>query len=63
MLTPKTTQAVEALSETCIELGVSVPVGKDSTSMKASWKDKEEEKNVTSPISLVISAFAPVDDG
>ncbi|KAL8646100.1 MAG: hypothetical protein Q9226_007018 [Calogaya cf. arnoldii] len=54
--------AVEAFSEICIELGVSVPVGKDSTSMKVSWKDKEEEKNVTSPISLAVSAFAPVDD-
>lgn len=57
--------AVEALGmEICPELGVSIPVGKDSTSMKASWKDKAtgEAKNVTSPISLVVSAFAPVDD-
>ncbi|KAI4264490.1 MAG: hypothetical protein L6R42_000415 [Xanthoria sp. 1 TBL-2021] len=57
--------AVEALGmEICPKLGVSIPVGKDSMSMKASWKDKDtrEAKDVTSPISLVVSAFAPVDD-
>ncbi|KAL8836728.1 MAG: hypothetical protein Q9170_002792 [Blastenia crenularia] len=50
--------------ELCPELGLSIPVGKDSTSMKASWKDKTtgESKSVTAPISVVISAFTPCDD-
>jgi len=50
--------AVQALSAACIPLGVSVPVGKDSMSMKMKWDNKE----VTSPVSVVISAFGPVRD-
>ncbi|KAL5872366.1 phosphoribosylformylglycinamidine synthase [Pyricularia oryzae] len=48
----------------CSKLRVSIPVGKDSTSMKASWTDKQtgDSKSVTAPVSLVISAFAPVED-
>jgi phosphoribosylformylglycinamidine synthase len=55
--------AVEAIGmELCPQLGVSIPVGKDSTSMKASWKDQEtgDAKSVTAPMTVVISAFAPV---
>lgn len=58
-------EAVEAIAlGLCPELGVSIPVGKDSTSMKMVWKDAEtgSSKSVTSPLSLVITAFAPVRD-
>ena len=52
-------EAVEAIGmELCPELGISIPVGKDSMSMKTRWEDKE----VTAPLSLIISAFAPVND-
>jgi phosphoribosylformylglycinamidine synthase len=57
--------AVQAIGmELCPQLGVSIPVGKDSLSMKASWKDKEtsESQTVTAPVSLVISAFSLVED-
>src|SRR5262249_45021273 len=43
-------------------LGVSIPVGKDSMSMQTSWSENGEERAVTAPISLVVSAFAPVED-
>lgn len=46
----------------CQALGISIPVGKDSLSMKTTWRSNEEEKSVTSPLSLVVSAFAPVQD-
>jgi phosphoribosylformylglycinamidine synthase len=46
----------------CPALGICIPVGKDSMSMKTMWQDHGEEKSVTSPLSLVISAFAPVAD-
>lgn len=58
-------EAVHAIGmDLCPKLGVSIPVGKDSTSMKASWTDRqtEEQKNVVSPVSVVISAFAMVSD-
>lgn len=48
--------------EFCPELGITIPVGKDSMSMKTSWQDEGENKAVTSPLSLVISGFAPVQD-
>ncbi|KAG9927934.1 phosphoribosylformylglycinamidine synthase-like protein, partial [Aureobasidium melanogenum] len=57
-------EAVEAIGmELCPELGISIPVGKDSMSMKMKWQDEKtkEAKEVTAPLSLVISAFAPVD--
>jgi len=44
------------------KLGVCIPVGKDSMSMKTVWQDKGEQKRVTAPCSLVVSAFAPVAD-
>jgi phosphoribosylformylglycinamidine synthase len=46
----------------CPELGISIPVGKDSLSMRTTWKDEGVAKSVTSPVSLLISAFAPVQD-
>jgi len=48
--------------ELCPELGIAIPVGKDSLSMKTVWDEKGETKAVTSPLSLIISAFAPVTD-
>ncbi|HAF01201.1 MAG TPA: phosphoribosylformylglycinamidine synthase [Methylophilaceae bacterium] len=48
--------------ELCPALGISIPVGKDSMSMKTVWEDGGEKKAVTSPISLVISAFANTPD-
>lgn len=52
-------EAVQALGlDLCPGIGVSVPVGKDSMSMKMKWDDKE----VTAPLSLDITAFAPVND-
>ena len=48
--------------ELCPELGISIPVGKDSLSMKTAWIDGGEPKEVTAPLSLIVSAFAPVED-
>ena len=55
-------RTVAAVSETCQALGVSIPVGKDSLSMKTVWQDGAEQKSVVSPLSLIISAFASVQD-
>ncbi len=48
--------------ELCPELGISIPVGKDSMSMKTTWKDGEQNKAVTAPLSLIVTAFAPCSD-
>jgi len=48
--------------EFCPALGMSIPVGKDSMSMKTKWREGEEAKAVVSPLSLVVSGFAPVSD-
>ncbi|RBP50959.1 phosphoribosylformylglycinamidine synthase [Arenicella xantha] len=49
--------------ELCPELGIAIPVGKDSMSMKSVWLDEQrKERSVTAPVSCIISAFAPVDD-
>jgi phosphoribosylformylglycinamidine synthase len=48
--------------EFCPDLGITIPVGKDSMSMRTSWDEGEQQKSVTSPMSLVVSAFAPVVD-
>jgi phosphoribosylformylglycinamidine synthase len=48
--------------ELCPQLGISIPVGKDSMSMKTTWKDDGEGKSVTAPLSLIVSAFAPCSD-
>ena len=55
-------RTVEAVSKACQVLDLSIPVGKDSLSMKTVWQDGEEKKSVVSPLSLIISAFAPVED-
>ena len=55
--------AVEAVAmELCPALGISIPVGKDSLSMSATWRDDSGERKVVSPVSLVVTAFAPVED-
>jgi phosphoribosylformylglycinamidine synthase len=48
--------------ELCAQLGITIPVGKDSLSMKTRWRDENGEHVVTAPVSLIISAFAPVGD-
>ncbi len=48
--------------ELCPALGIAIPVGKDSMSMKTVWQEGEEQREVTAPLSLIISAFAPVED-
>lgn len=64
--------AVHAVGmELCPQLGIAIPVGKDSMSMRTAWQESNgsddghgeaEEKSVTSPLSLVITGFAPVTD-
>lgn len=55
--------AVKAVGmELCPELGLTIPVGKDSMSMKTRWEDEGREKTVTSPMSLIVTGFAPVTD-
>lgn len=46
----------------CPELGITIPVGKDSMSMQTRWQDDGAEKSVTSPLSLIVTGFAPVSD-
>lgn len=46
----------------CPALGISIPVGKDSLSMRTTWKDGDNNKSVMSPVSLIISGFSPVYD-
>ncbi len=46
----------------CPQLGVSIPVGKDSMSMRTAWTQDGEQREVVSPLSLIVSAFAPCDD-
>jgi phosphoribosylformylglycinamidine synthase len=46
----------------CIRLGLSIPVGKDSLSMRTTWRDGDVDKAVTAPVSLIVSAFASIDD-
>lgn len=48
--------------ELCPALGISIPVGKDSLSMRTQWQDGGEQKKVTSPVSLIVSAFATLAD-
>lgn len=53
---------VSAVSQFCKELGICIPVGKDSLSMNTVWSDEDKQKTVTSPLSLNITAFARVAD-
>ncbi len=53
---------VSAVSELCQEIGLSIPVGKDSLSMRTRWEEQGEMREVVAPVSLIVSAFAPVAD-
>lgn len=56
-------EAVKAIGEElCPALGLTIPVGKDSMSMKTQWNEQGQHKEVTSPLSLIITAFARVED-
>jgi len=48
--------------ELCPALGIAIPVGKDSLSMRSGWRADEGDRSVWSPVSLIVSAFAPVGD-
>jgi len=48
--------------ELCPALGISIPVGKDSLSMRTQWQDGGKDKKVTSPVSLIVSGFATLAD-
>ncbi|ORY05767.1 phosphoribosylformylglycinamidin [Basidiobolus meristosporus CBS 931.73] len=55
--------AVEAIGlDLCPKLGISIPVGKDSMSMKMTWRENEKQTTVTAPLSLIITGFATVAD-
>ncbi len=53
---------VSAVSDWCQQLGLSIPVGKDSLSMRTSWPHDGEPREVLAPVSLIVTAFAPVAD-
>ena len=53
---------VSAVSQWCQALGLSIPVGKDSLSMQTTWQHEGETRSVIAPVSLVVTAFAPVHD-
>jgi phosphoribosylformylglycinamidine synthase len=48
--------------ELCPALGIGIPVGKDSMSMSMKWKQGEEQREVSAPLSLIVTAFAPVNN-
>jgi phosphoribosylformylglycinamidine synthase len=48
--------------ELCRDLGVAIPVGKDSMSLRASWQEGDENYQVVAPVSLIVTAYAPVTD-
>ena len=55
--------AVQAVGEQlCPELGIAIPVGKDSLSMKTVWQDGDQDKQVVAPLSLLVTAFSPLKD-
>ncbi len=56
-------EAVKAIGmELCPKLGLTIPVGKDSMSMKSTWNENGDERSVTAPLSLIISAFSKIPD-
>jgi phosphoribosylformylglycinamidine synthase len=56
-------EAVQAIGmDLCPALGVGIPVGKDSMSMSMRWDDSKGKKEVTAPLSLIVTAFAPVNN-
>jgi phosphoribosylformylglycinamidine synthase len=55
-------ETVKAVSEFCMAANLSIPVGKDSLSMRTTWMEGGEAKSVVSPLSMIATAFAPVSD-
>ena len=56
-------ETVEAVAlDFCRALELAIPVGKDSLSMQTRWRDADGEQVMTAPVSLIVSAFAPVAD-
>ena len=55
-------ETVQAVSNLCTKLGLCIPVGKDSLSMNTAWQTTKGRRQVTAPLSLVVTAFAPVVD-
>lgn len=56
-------RTVEAVGmDLCPKLGITVPVGKDSMSMRTAWQEEGEDKSVTAPLSLIVTGFSPVLD-
>ncbi|KAF8624615.1 hypothetical protein AX15_005770 [Amanita polypyramis BW_CC] len=56
-------EAVKAVGmDLCPALGVGIPVGKDSMSMSMKWKEGGEDREVSAPLSLIVTAFAPVEN-
>jgi phosphoribosylformylglycinamidine synthase len=56
-------RTVEAVGmDLCPKLGITVPVGKDSMSMRTAWRERDQDKSVTAPLSLIITGFSPVVD-
>ncbi|HEY3860189.1 MAG TPA: phosphoribosylformylglycinamidine synthase [Gammaproteobacteria bacterium] len=53
---------VKTVSETCVALDLAIPVGKDSLSMKTTWEKDGTNRTMLAPLSLVVTAFAPVRD-
>jgi phosphoribosylformylglycinamidine synthase len=53
---------VSAVSTLCQEVGLSIPVGKDSLSMQTGWSQDGENRKVIAPVSLIVTAFSPVQD-
>ena len=53
---------VSAVSQFCQQAGLSIPVGKDSLSMKTAWSEAGQDKQVVAPLSLIVTSFAPVED-
>ncbi|HUH60662.1 MAG TPA: phosphoribosylformylglycinamidine synthase [Candidimonas sp.] len=53
---------VSAVSVWCQQLGLSIPVGKDSLSMRTAWTNDGEPRQVVAPVSLIVTAFSPVTD-
>jgi phosphoribosylformylglycinamidine synthase len=53
---------VRAVSDLCQKIGISIPVGKDSLSMRTAWDEAGQKKQVVSPLSLIVTSFAAVRD-
>ena len=53
---------VATVSRFCQDAGLSIPVGKDSLSMRTAWVDDGADKQVVAPLSLIVTSFAPVED-